>query len=76
MCMTNKLISKVPDLLAARKWTAVDLIRRGFSLSTAYRLARGETGVLMGTAAQVVDTFGLDRLDDVFEIVVPEHGAE
>jgi hypothetical protein len=66
------VVSKVPRLLAERKWSAIDLVRRGLAISTAYRLARGETGILLDTAAQLVVIFGLRRLDDVFEIVKQE----
>ena len=60
------VVSRVPDLLSERGWTVIDLVRRGLAINTSYRLARGETGVTLDTARQLVDIFGLNRIDDVF----------
>jgi hypothetical protein len=60
------LVSKVPDLVAARGWGAMDLVRRGFAVNTAYRLLVGDTDVSMTTAKRLCDIFEVDHLEDVF----------
>lgn len=67
--MMGTLQSRVPALLQARGWTAMDLIRHGLAFNTSYRLARGEISVNIETARRLVEIFGLEKLDDVFIIV-------
>lgn len=66
--MMGTLVSRVPELLRQRNWTAMDLVRRGLAYNTSYRLARGDISVTVDTARQLVEIFGLDRLDDIFVV--------
>jgi hypothetical protein len=43
------------------------LIVLGVSYNTAYRAARGDTYLSLGTWLQLVAVFGLDSLDDVID---------
>jgi len=59
------LVSRVPELLAARGWSALDLVRRGLTYNTAYRIARGDTDVTAKTLCQLVDIFELESISQV-----------
>ncbi len=65
----GNLESRVPELLEKRGWNAIDLIRRGLSYSTAYRVAKGDTEVTLKIARQLVDIFGLQTLDQIFRYI-------
>jgi len=66
------IVSLVPELLQERGWTVIDLVRRGLSINTSYRLARGETGVTIETARQLCGIFGVKKLDDIFRYAEDE----
>ena len=62
----GSLVSRVPELLNARGWKALELVRRGLPYNTAYRVARGSTEINLRTARQLVDIFELTSINDIF----------
>ena len=69
------LVSRVPELLKQRGWTAMDLMRRGLTYNTAYRVTRGETEITMKIAKQLCDIFEVDSIDKIFRYTPDTEGA-
>lgn len=61
------LVSKIPDLLAQRQWGAMDLIRRGLSVATSYKIVRGDISFTLDTVRVLCDIFEVRSLDELFE---------
>lgn len=61
------MISFVPQLLDSRGWSAMDLVRRGLAVDTAYKLSRGEINITMDTLTQLCDIFEVESVCDVVE---------
>lgn len=69
------LVSRVPELLELRGWTAMDLIRRGLTYNTAYRVARGETEITLKIVKQLCDIFEVATVDQLFRYTPTAEGA-
>jgi len=69
------LVSRVPELLEQRGWNAMDLIRRGLTYNTAYRVARGETEITLKIAKQLCDIFEVSSIDQIFRYTPTAEGA-
>jgi DNA-binding Xre family transcriptional regulator len=63
----GKFKSHVPDLLIKRGWEPIDLIRKGMSVTSAYRAAAGETEIHTRTLLQLCDVFEVKSIDKIFE---------
>ncbi len=71
------IVSKVPDLLEARGWTAMDLVRKAnLGVYTAYRLAAGETDITLRVLKQLCEVFGVSSIDEVITFVRSEGDAQ
>jgi DNA-binding Xre family transcriptional regulator len=57
--------SKVPELLQSRGWGAMDLVRHGLSIHTAYRLVEGDIDIRVSTLQKLCNIFKVDSVGEV-----------
>jgi DNA-binding Xre family transcriptional regulator len=66
--MDNKIVSNIPVLMNVKNWKAQDLVDRGITHMTAYRVANGEVGISLKTAAKLCAIFEADNIGALFQL--------